>query len=471
MINKKKRCITFFSFLLLTIFICNISAQTAGQEKLLKVNLEKCIELTLQNNNSYNYYNYAEKTAEAQLRQAQSGKYPSLDFSASYTRIDEDPYYVVPEFKMEIPAISLGSLSTPALTMPVPQQNVKLADKQNFQTSFDLTWAIYTGGKISSYVEQAETGIAIAKSDSRINKDQIIYETKKLYYSILLASKLEEIANDTRDKLETTLSVTESLYKNGSGRVTKTDYLKNKMMVEVVKTLCEQISGEKKSAVAALINTMGLEWQTQIELLDSEIPFVVNNEPLEGLINKLYDSNPMFSKMDNALNIYQLKIDEAKSDYYPSVGLIGGFYKSFNKYGYGIVCPQNRNIWMIGLGMKLSIFNGFLTSAKVEENKSEFDKLSQQKETLKKGLTLKLQYVYQKMSTAAAKEISSKEAMNSAIENRELIEKAYFNDIMELEDLLQAQLTEAFLEAQYQTVLFEHADYSAQLENLLSQNK
>jgi hypothetical protein len=42
---------------------------------------------------------------------------------------------------------------------------------------------------------------------------------------------------------------------------------------------------------------------------------------------------------------------------------------------------------------------------------------------------------------------------------------------MELEDLLQAQLTEAFLKAQYHMTLFEHADFTAQLENLISKNR
>ncbi len=460
-----------YLFVLLFFFVqqTNISAQNI--ESINKLTLEQCIELTLKNNISRNTFGYSEKIAETKLKQAQSGYYPSVDLTAVYNRMDQDPNFIMPESKIQIPAINLGNFSIPSLTMPVPQQDVKLADKQNIYADINIIWPIFTGGKISSYVKQAEAGIAIAKNDSRINDDQIIYDTKKLYYSVLLASSLEDIAQETFDRLATTLSVTESLYQNGSGRVTKTDYLKNKVMVDAVKTMLEQITGEKKSAVIALINAMGLDWQTQFEPADTSISYNINQTELIDYMNCMYDNNPLFAKMNNAMDVYSSKVDEAKSDYYPSVALVGGYHKFFSGYDYGVVTPQNQNVWMFGLGMKLNIFNGWRTSAMIEENKLEYDKLDKQKEYLKKGLTTKLQYIYQKIKTAESKQVSSLEALNSAAENRELTEKAYFNDIMELEDLLQAQLTEAFFKAQYQMTLFEHADFTAQLENLISKNR
>jgi hypothetical protein len=41
------------------------------------------------------------------------------------------------------------------------------------------------------------------------------------------------------------------------------------------------------------------------------------------------------------------------------------------------------------------------------------------------------------------------EAVNAGVENSELVERAYFSEIMELKDLLQVQITEAVIKAQY----------------------
>lgn len=459
---------TLSSILFFLCFSLLVIAQNSSSEKKISLNLEKCIELTLKNNNTRNLHAYSVKVAEARLKLAESGKYPSVELTALASRIDQDPNYIVPESKIQMPALNFGTLNLPPLVFPVPLQDIKLADKQNVQADLNIIYPIYTGGKITSYIKQAEAGIAIAKNDSKANDDQIIYETKKLYYASLMAINLEEIARETMERLNTTLSVTESLYQNGSGRVTKVDFLKNKLIVEAIKTLTEQISGEKKSALDALTYTIGLDWDTEIELTESEIPFVPNVKPMRDLIEEMISGNPMFAKVDNAFSVYSAKINQAESDYYPSFALIGNYRRIFNRYDYGMVTPQNKNVWMVGIGMSMNIFSGFRTNAQIEENKAELDKINEQKKILTKGYTLKLQYLHNKLTSAANKENSSKEAMNSAIESRELIEKAYFSDIMELQDLLQAQLTEAFFKAQYHLILFEHADLKAQLENLLS---
>lgn len=242
-IGKKFFFIT--SLILYSILSPNISAQQQNENRILSVTLEQCIDLTIKNNNSRASFGYAEKIAEAKVKQAHSGYYPSLDVNAIFTHSDEDPNYIVPAFKIQIPSMNLGNLSTPAMTFPVPEQNIKLADKQNLLTDVNLVYPIYTGGKITSYVEQAEAGLEIAKQDLRENDQQIIYQTKKLFYASLLATKLEEIAQEAYDRFATTLKFTENAYQNG-GRVTKTDYLKNKTITEAVKSILSQISGEKK---------------------------------------------------------------------------------------------------------------------------------------------------------------------------------------------------------------------------------
>jgi outer membrane protein len=456
--------------MMLSLYPLSLLSQTERESKPIKLNLEKCIELTLSNNKSRGVAVQSIKAAEAKVKQAQSGHYPSLDLNAAYSYLDEDPNFVMPGFQMQIPPISLGSLSIPSLIFPVPDQNVKLANKQNFLTGLDLVLPLFTGGKISSYIDQAKAGLAIAQQDSRSNDEEIIYETKKMFFAVVLARNLDSIATDTYERMKATLSLTETLYQNGSGRITKSDYLKNKMMVEALKTMCEQAGGELQIAKAALINTMGLEWNTTIDLEEASLPQIVNNRSLEEMMNLLYSSNPMFAKMENALTAYSAKVDEIKSDYFPSFALFGSYKKIFNSYDYGMVTPENKNLWIVGIGMKLNIFNGWRTESAIEEKEAELNKLEGQKHLLHSGLTLKLQYLYYKFQAALKKESASQNAMESAAENRIIVEKGYFNDILEFDELMQAQLMESFMKAQYQLIRFECSDFEAQLNMLLAQN-
>ncbi|MFA7227711.1 MAG: TolC family protein [Melioribacteraceae bacterium] len=459
-----------FIIILIPITISEISAQQNNTESVVALSLSQCIEITLKHSPIKKISSLAVRAAEARIKQARSGTYPKIDATAGYFLMDQDPNFLFPEMSVEIPPINMGTFSISPGAFTVPSQNIKLADKQSLSASIEFLFPLYTGGKISSYISQAEAALEIAKSESRENDEQIIFETSKLYYASLLATKLEEIAGEAYDRLNSTLKLTDAAYKNGSGSVTRSDYLKNKTVAEAVKSILIQISGERKNALAALAHSMGLDWKTQIKISDKEFPRLEGTKDLETLINSAVRQNPLFDKVDSGLKVFESKIELAKSSLYPSVALFGNYRKIFNNYDYGMMSAENKNIWMVGVGLQLNIFEGLRTSGMIDEAKADYERLNAQKELLTKGISMKVQYLYNKLQTAKEKESASKEAMQSAAEDRELVEKAYFSDIMELKDLIQAQITESIMKAQYETSLYEWALLDAELRLVLAEN-
>ncbi len=446
----------------------NIIAQENNNNKNLILTLDQCIEMTLKNNVSRSISNSAIKAAEAQLKQAKSGYYPVVDITTGYSVTSNDMNYIQPEMSIEIPPINFGTFSLAPGSINVPSQNIKMSDMQTVTANLEVLFPLYTGGKISSYVSQAEASIEIAKSNSRGNDQQIIFETKKMYYATMLASKLEEIANEAYERLNSTLQVTEATYKNGSGKVTKSDYLKNKMFAETIKSIWIQISGEKKNALAALAHALGLDWKTQVQISETDFHIINETNNLEELINLAVSHNALFSKVANGLKIYESKIDLAKSDLYPSVALFGGYRKLFNSYDYGIMTKENKSVWNVGVGLQMNIFNGFKTLGMIDEAKANLDMISGQKELLTEGISLKVQYLFNKNKTAKEKEGVCKEAMQAAIDDKELVEKAYFSDLMELKDFIQAQITESLMKAQYLTSKYEWVLSQAEMQSVIA---
>ena len=62
---------------------------------------------------------------------------------------------------------------------------------------------------------------------------------------------------------------------------------------------------------------------------------------------------------------------------------------------------------------------------------------------------------------------ASGDAMNTAIENRDLNERAYYGDLVGVEDLIQAQILESLMKANYNKVLFDHIEAILELEYYL----
>ncbi|PKL83644.1 MAG: hypothetical protein CVV24_03770 [Ignavibacteriae bacterium HGW-Ignavibacteriae-3] len=465
--SGKKFTVIFILFFV-TIPLDDLISQERDNTPVIVLTLDQCIEMTLKNNLSRTASSLGVKAAEAQVKQARSGGFPKVDLNAAYLLMDQNPNFIFPEMSVEIPPINMGTFSISPGAFSIPNQNIKLADNQTVTASLEFLFPLYTGGKISSYISQAEAALEIAKSDSRGNDQQIIFETKKLFYATLLTIKLEEIANEAYERLNSTLKLTESTYLNGSGKVTKSDYLKNKTVTEAVKSIWIQIEGENKNALAALAHAMGLDWKTRVRIAETEFPHVVQTADLESLITTAIERNPLFSKVGYGLKAFESKIDLAKSELYPSVALFGSYKKLFNSYDYGMTTPDNKNLWMVGVGVQLNIFDGFKTSGMIDQAKANYDQLNTQKEMLTKGISLKVQYLYNKLETAKLKEAASREAMQAAVDDRDLVEKAYFSDIMELKDLIQAQITESLMKAQYETAKYEWTLLQSELDLVLA---
>ncbi|MDZ7582117.1 MAG: hypothetical protein U5R30_16445 [Deltaproteobacteria bacterium] len=74
-------------------------------------------------------------------------------------------------------------------------------------------------------------------------------------------------------RMEATLNLTETMYKEGSGTVKKTDWLDNKVMVDSLRSMVAALEKNELMAQAALANSMGLPWHDSVTPTDREMPF------------------------------------------------------------------------------------------------------------------------------------------------------------------------------------------------------
>ncbi len=72
----------------------------------------------------------------------------------------------------------------------------------------------------------------------------------------MLAQKLHQVDLDTLARMKAALTLTETMYKEGSGRVKKTDWLSNKVMVDTLRGMVALPEKNKLASRAALANTI-----------------------------------------------------------------------------------------------------------------------------------------------------------------------------------------------------------------------
>jgi outer membrane protein TolC len=450
-----------------------------------EMSLEQCLGMAMERSRRRPASKFAVAMAEAQHRQALAGYWPQIGLKGGYQRMDEAPNFLFPANTFAVPAQTLplppgfglavvdpannvvGSLSSfPAQQINVPAQDIKLMDESSFTATLEATWLLYDGGMRKGYREQAKGLVDMMKQEARRTDLEITDSVKRLYYGSVLAQQLHQVGNDTLARMEATLNLTETMYKEGSGKVKKTDFLDNKVMVESLRSMVALLEKNETMAQCALANTMGLPWSSSVKPLDKEMPFAPFVDKLDALVGAAYQFNVDWAKVEAGIRAAEGAVRTEKSGFYPKLAVTGELHKWWNDYNAGMATDRNKEGWTVGVGMEIPLFNGFLTRNKVAETRARVAKIREEQFLLKDGLGLQIKDTFLGLNAAEKSHQATLDAMNAAVENRDLNTRAYQNELVETEKVIRAQLMEALMCAQHYKTRYDHIALQSQL-NLL----
>ncbi|MBL8173211.1 MAG: TolC family protein [Bryobacterales bacterium] len=458
--------------------------------------LEECIRTAMENNRRRPASRLAVAMAEAQHRQALSGYWPQATAKVGLLRTDEAVNFIFPPTTMFIPPQSVSvpggtalvtipanafgpgfppaavqmpvsfpgqTVATSLQTFPVPEQNVRILDPTTYSASADVAWLLFDGGMRKGYRQQARGGIDAARAEQRRTDLEIADSVTRLYYGAVLARQLRQLGDDTLARMEVTLELTESMFKNGSEKVNKTDYLDNQVMVETLRSTVAMLVKNQAAAEAALAYTMGLPWNATVQPSATEVPHRPLPAGLDGMVSKAYEFNPDWARLEAGLRALEGAATTARSGYYPKVAFTGQLRRWWNGSGTGLATDANRAGWTVGIGAEIPIFNGFLTAAKVSEALARIAKLKEERVLLREGIGLQLRDLFLSLEAAGKAYAASERAMKAAEENRELTSRAYQNELIETEKVIRAQLFESLMTAQHLKTRYDKVALESQV--------
>ena len=275
------------------------------------------------------------------------------------------------------------------------------------------------------------------------------------------------MGNDTLARMEATLNLTETMYKEGSGKVKKTDWLDNKVMVETLRAMVALLEKNEMMAQAALANTMGLPWTASIKPVDKEMPFRPFVGNLDTMVSTAYQFSPDWAKVEAGIRAAEGAVRTAKSDYYPKLAVTGEVHKWWNDYNAGMATDRNKEGWTAGVGFEIPLFSGFLTKNKVAETRARVDKIKEEQILLKDGIGLQIKDAFLGLDAAQKSYQATLDAMTAATENRDLNTRAYQNELVETEKVIRAQLMEALMSAQHYKARYDHIALQSQIDLLV----
>jgi outer membrane protein TolC len=471
------------------------------QPAIQTLSLDQCLEMALHKNRKRAVSQFGVAIAEAEHRQALAGYWPQITGTAGYKRLSDPINFIFPSSTFQIPAESItvpgGStvvsipanafgpgfppssiqvpvafpsetVKTPAQAFLLPQQNVKVLDQNLATGKVEGTLLLWDGGMRKGYREQANGFVAMMQQEARRTDLEIADSVRRMYWGAVLAKQLQQLGSDTLARTEATEQLTETMYKGGSGKVTKADYLDSEVMTETIRGMVVQLEKNETMAQAALANTMGLDWKNSVQPASDDIPYAPYLGGIDELVGTSYQFSPDWNKLEAGLRAAEGGVKTARSGFFPKLALTGELHRGWNGgFNQGLATGANLRGWSAGIGLEIPLFDGLLTHNRLVEARARLEQAKQGQFLLRDGIALQIKDCMLSLDAAVKTNQAAERAMNAARDNRDLNTRAYASELVETEKVIRAQLMEALMTAQFYKSRYDYVTALSQLSVLV----
>lgn len=431
----------FFLFLF-TFLYATLNAQSGK----LQLDLEKSIEIALENNNSYKQALYNKQIAEEQVREAYgTSLFPSIDANVNYIR-----------------AIEIGKQ---AIVIEGVVQELQFGTDNTFNAGLTLEQPLFTGAMFLA-VKIAKTFEDIQNRNVQYSKSELIVQVTEAYYNILLAEELVSLTELNLELADQNLKNAQSMYK--AGLVSEYDQLKAKVQYQNIIPALTETKNQLRLAKNNLKLLLGVELDTNIDVEEKlnylpgeELSFELGKQMLE-------ENNQLLKQIELDVNLKDLTKSYRFSEHFPKLNLTGTLQTQ--AFGQGAVdffgWNYSRSI-NIGLNLSVPIFKGFSIDSQVEqadiELKKSKEELTRVKRQLQSQLENSLLGIKKTKEQVSAYELSVSEAERGY----EISKKRYSTGLASQLEVTSALLDFTQAKVNYLTSVRDYYVYSARLDHLL----
>ena len=443
-----------------------------SQEKAISppLTLEECIQLALKNRPELEMATLDILNAEYQIEEATSYYYPRLNLNAGYTRFNRSETF---SFAKNIDVSSLVSdqlnqtlqaLGVPPLPKKIPQAfEFEVGKTKWFSVSLDLNQPLYTFGRIKEGVNQARIGHSIAVNQKEKKREEIVSEVKKGYYQFILAKEIQQLMKEAEARASVVAKMVKIAYetsipeKEDKG-TTRIDYLKAENFYSEMKIRLSEASKNVKLAELALKMTMGIITEQPLSLSEVSLQSIPMALMSPGTVKgKTREGNIDLKNLDLGVQLFDSKRRGAKKEYLPKIGLQGQYLGPEDRYG-------TPNVWYLGIGITMPLFDGFLTKAKVGQAEAQFRKANSQKVLLESALSVQVDHLHSTLTELRERVNILQGAIKDALERTQLAADGYAAGITEYDELLLAQKTELEMRSAYLQSLYLYQTTQSEIE-------
>lgn len=392
-------------------FFIGISSMEA-QDK-TSLTLEQAIQMAWNKSNEVTLANTKVETSRLELQSAKNNRYPDFKISGQYQKLTKA-------------TIDLKINNNNSRSEPMPVVDQLLLGQANASLPIFAGFKIVNRIKTSDNLYQAEAANALQ------TKEEVAMKVVNFYASLYKAQKTVELLKENQKSAKQRVADFIELEKNGI--IPRNDLLKSQLQVSKIQLTLDRAISDLNVVNFELISLLKMDPKTKLEVRESDfVDFQMNNIPTDEQLALENRKDLEAIQLLEKASLSNIKV--AKSGYYPSISIIGG-YTALNLKN--VITVQNA--MNIGIGVSYDI-SGILkngTNVKIAENKAI--EIQNSEAMLTDYIKIQVQKAIEDYDLALKQNVVYNQAVEQASENYRIIKDKYDNGLSDTNDLLEADV-------------------------------
>ena len=444
---NRRRFSTGTSFLLSVLSF--VLVPTGGFAQPVTLTLEDAVIQTLRNNPEVESARLEMERADALVRQAWGTALPSLNLDAMYTRALKRPVFFLPG----------DFFGSPGTVRPVEigSGNALVAAFSAKQVLFDAT--VFVGVGAASIYSSG------AREQFRVTKLDFITRARKSFYDVLVARQIFDLALQTQTNMEENFRTVNLLAEQGL--VSEYDLLRSEVTLENVKVEVINAENAYRLALNNLKNIMAVPVGTVIDVVDSLEYIPVQDSILVSASDAMLARNPVLASLEYQTEFNDAVVSAQRSDYLPVLSAFGNYQYDAQSNEFGTLTDDVIASSQIGLSLRFNIFNGFQTTARVQQAQIEYKKSLEQLSGTKQNLLSATEAVLLRLNKARRRIEAQGRTVQQAERGYQIATSRYSNGLGTQLEVNDAQLALVRANVNRIEAVYEYAVASAELDQLV----
>lgn len=419
------------------------------QAPVVELNLQQAMEKAFNNNPAIKISGYEKESAQASYNAARQSRGITITGQHSTTRGGYDDYRT--------------SKTATGIDMDTGEfiydYYTSKGIGNNHSNTISASIPIYTGGKLSGTIDQAEANFKYYEVGQQKAYNDMRETVTNGYYTMLQADNMQNLSRESVNRLEEHLKNVQAQY--AVGVVAKVDVLRSEVELADAQQTLIKAENAYQIAEANLNKIIGMPMDTTLKLQDS-LQYTPYDNDMQYCLDYAAQHRPELEQAKQGVEAAKGALKVARSGHMPQVSASAS--QNWNDSNW----PGDENgNWGVGVSVSMNIFDTGVTLSKIHGAEADLAKAEETYRDTVDSVMLDVRSTYLGLREAEKRITTTQVAVSKAEEDFHIAQVRYMAGVGTNTDVLDAQVALTDAQNNYVQSLYDYNTSKTALETAI----